>query len=188
MCISESVDEESETVESEDNTSFSSPSPRKKKRKIENENESGNEVTTNEGPPVECEISNNKMSNSQKKTKSDTKKQIHEIEFDNSTYDEHESKYESSIKRRSRAVKDNYCNQSTNTEKEQSNKDTNKTGKSRISKGCSSDDEREQTDCGKPELNAEDKLLESSSSDAISKDEEDDQIVTKQKKQKAKVK
>ena len=101
MCISESVDEESETVESEDNTSFSSPSPRKKKRKIENENESGNEVTTNEGPPGECEISNSKMSNSQKKTKSDTKKQIHEIEFDNSTYDEHESKYESSIKQRS---------------------------------------------------------------------------------------
>ena len=64
MCISDSVDEESETVESEDNTSFSSPSPRKKKRKIENDNESGNEVTTSKGPPVECEISNNKMSNS----------------------------------------------------------------------------------------------------------------------------
>ena len=120
-----------------------------------------------------------------KKTKSDTKKQRHEIEFDNSTYDEHESKYESSIKQRSRAVNNNYCNPSTNKEKEQSNKDTNETGKSRISEGCSSDDKREQTDHGKPEVNAEDKLLESSSSEAISKD---DQIVMKQKKQKAKVK
>lgn len=184
----ESVDEESETVGSEDNSSFSSLSPRKKKRKIESDSDSDQGVTTHKGPPVECEINSNKGSNnSQKKAKSDTKKQRqvkHEIEFDNSTYDEHESKNESSIKQRSRAGKN--CNQSTSKETEQSNKGSNKTGKNGVSKEGSSDDEREETDCSKPELNAEEKFLESSSRETISKNEKDVQIVMKPKKQKAK--
>lgn len=184
------MDEESETVESEDNSSFSSLSPRKKKRKIESDSDSDQGVTTHKGPPVECEINGNKGSNnSQKKAKGDTKKQRqvkHEVELDNSTYDEHESKNESSIKQRSRAGKN--CNQSTLKETEQSNKDSNKTGKDRVSNEGSSDDEREETDCSKPELNAEDKFLESSSRETISKNEKDDHIVMKPKKQKAKVK
>ncbi|XP_074621028.1 uncharacterized protein LOC141879655 isoform X1 [Acropora palmata] len=184
----ESVDEESETVGSEDNSSFSSLSPRKKKRKIESDSDSDQGVTTHKGPPVECEINSSKGSNnSQKKAKSDTKKQRqvkHEIEFDNSTYDEHESKNESSIKQRSRAGKN--CNQSTSKETEQSNKDSNKTGKNGVSKEGSSDDEREETDCSKPELNVEDKFLESSSRETISKNEKDVHIVLKPKKQKAK--
>ncbi|XP_029213129.2 myb-like protein X isoform X2 [Acropora millepora] len=184
----ESVDEESETVESEDNSSFSSLSPRKKKRKIESDSDSDQGVTTHKGPPVECEINGNKGSNnSQKKAKGDTKKQRqvkHEVELDNSTYDEHESKNESSIKQRSRAGKN--CNQSTLKETEQSNKDSNKTGKDRVSNEGSSDDEREETDYSKPELNAEDKFLESSSRETISKNEKDDHIVMKPKKQKAK--
>lgn len=184
----ESVDEESETVESEDNSSFSSLSPRKKKRKIESDSDSDQGVITHKGPPVECEINSNKASNnSQKKAKSDTKKQRqvkHEVELDNSIYDEHESKNESSIKQRSRAGKN--CNQSTSKETEQSNKDSNKTGKNGVSNEGSSDDEREETDCSKPELNAEEKFLESSSRETISKNEKDDQIVMKPKKQKAK--
>ena len=185
------MDEESETVESEDNSSFSSLSPRKKKRKIESDSDSDQGVTTHKGPPVECEIinSNKGSNNSQKKAKSDTKKQRqvkHEIEFDNSTYDEHESKNESSIKQRSRAGK--IFNQSTSKETKQSKKDSNETGKNRISSEGSSDDEREETDCSKPELIAEDKFLESSSRETISKNEKDDHIVMKPKKQKAKVK